>query len=65
MSAQAEEVVASASSLAQMAHELDEVVARFVLDTGQAGAAPTSVAARRRSGSDSEAPTRSRIARAA
>jgi methyl-accepting chemotaxis protein len=47
MSAQAEEVVASAGSLAQMAHELDAVVARFILD-GSAGAAPTSIAPRGR-----------------
>jgi hypothetical protein len=36
MSAQAEEVVASAGSLAQMAGELDAVVARFVLDVDRA-----------------------------
>ena len=48
MSAQAEEVVASAGSLAQMADELDEVVARFVLEGSAAGAAPTSIASRQR-----------------
>ena len=58
MSAQAEEVVASAGSLAQMADELDEVVARFVLD--QRGTAPTSLAMRQRSG-DSDAPKSRRI----
>jgi methyl-accepting chemotaxis protein len=58
MSAQAEEVVASAGSLAQMAHELDSVVARFVLDDGSA-ATPTSIAMRqRRSDSDSLAKSR-------
>jgi len=45
MSAQAEEVVASAGSLAQMAHELDSVVARFVLEDGSSSA-PTSIATR-------------------
>ena len=40
MSAQAEEVVASAASLAQMADELDEVVARFVLEAGRRARRP-------------------------
>ena len=52
MSAQAEEVVASAGSLAQMATELDAVVARFVLESSasstQSYAAPTSLASRSR-----------------
>ena len=50
MSAQAEEVVASATSLAAMADELDEVVARFKLATtdGQAAPAPVSVLEHRR-----------------
>ncbi len=47
MSAQAEEVVASAASLAQMADELDEVVARFVLEA-RSPAAVTSIARDRR-----------------
>ena len=63
MSAQAEEVVASAGSLAQMADELDEVVARFVLDEGT-GSAPTSIAARQRRG-DSETSANVRRTRAA
>jgi methyl-accepting chemotaxis protein len=51
MSAQAEEVVASAGSLAQMADELDEVVARFVLEgsvKANAAPAPRSVMDHRR-----------------
>ena len=63
MSAQAEEVVASAGSLAQMAHELDSVVARFVLEDGSA-ATPTSIATRQRR-SDSDAPAKSRRIKAA
>jgi methyl-accepting chemotaxis protein len=62
MSAQAEEVVASASSLARMADELDEVVARFVLDSGRGGA-PSGIQDRRRpSGSDQPSNRRSRAA---
>ena len=38
MSAQAEEVVASAASLAQMAQELESLVARFRLDATGNGA---------------------------
>jgi methyl-accepting chemotaxis protein len=49
MSAQAEEVVASAASLAQMADELDEVVARFVLDGTPAATGGSNVVSRRRS----------------
>jgi methyl-accepting chemotaxis protein len=49
MSAQAEEVVASAASLAQMADELDEVVARFVLEGPATAAAGSNVISRRRS----------------
>ena len=60
MSAQAEEVVASAGSLAQMADELDEVVARFVLEAARGGVAPTNVANRRRT--EFEAPRRSKAA---
>ena len=63
MSAQAEEVVASAGSLAQMAHELDSVVARFVLEDSTA-ATPTSIATRQRR-SDSEAPAKGRRVKAA
>jgi methyl-accepting chemotaxis protein len=48
MSAQSEEVVASAGSLAAMADELDEVVARFQLETGSAQAAPIRVLEHRR-----------------
>ena len=49
MSAQAEEVVACASSLASMAAELDSVVSRFILDSsGVAEAAPISVLDHRR-----------------
>ena len=48
MSAQAEEVVASATSLSSMADELDEVVARFQLETASTQAAPLSVMDHRR-----------------
>jgi methyl-accepting chemotaxis protein len=48
MSSQAEEVVASAVSLAQMAHELDDVVARFNLDANGASSEPVNVIQRRR-----------------
>jgi methyl-accepting chemotaxis protein len=62
MSAQAEEVVASAASLAQMADELDQVVARFVLDSSErAEAAPANVVERRRAGDwEAQAPARTR-----
>ena len=61
MSAQAEEVVASAASLAQMADELDEVVARFVLEsTGVEAAAPAANIVERRRSSDWEAPAPAR-----
>jgi hypothetical protein len=63
MSAQAEEVVASASSLASMAEGLDAVVARFVLDATNhtaMGASPEP-----RLATDWEAPKRSRHAKAA
>jgi len=63
MSAQAEEVVASAGSLAQMADELDEVVARFVLE-GVAGAAPTSIASRQHR-NDLDVPAKGRRTQAA
>jgi methyl-accepting chemotaxis protein len=63
MSAQAEEVVASASSLARMADELDEVVARFVLEDGR-GSAPSRIVERSRT-SDSDHPANSRRSRAA
>jgi len=64
MSAQAEEVVASAGSLAQMADELDEVVARFVLESGTEEAAPATVVTRRRA-SDWEKPAKGRPSKAA
>jgi hypothetical protein len=35
MSAQAEEVVASAATLARMAEQLDELVARFRIEAGE------------------------------
>jgi methyl-accepting chemotaxis protein len=63
MSAQAEEVVASAGSLAQMADELDEVVARFVLE-GRSAGNPTSIATHR-GRTDSDASAKSRRTRAA
>lgn len=55
MSAQAEEVVASAATLSEMAQQLDELVARFRLQAGDA-AAPTKVIQRRRA-SDRQVPT--------
>jgi methyl-accepting chemotaxis protein len=58
MAAQAEEVVASAATLSEMAQQLDELVARFRLQAGDA-AGPTSVIQRRRA-SDWQAPTESR-----
>jgi methyl-accepting chemotaxis protein len=64
MSAQAEEVVASASSLASMADELDEVVARFVLEAAKGAAAPRNVIERRRAG-DWGAPAKGRRSNAA
>ena len=63
MSAQAEEVVASAGSLASMADELDEVVARFVLE-GSSAVTPISISSRQ-GRSDSDAPTKSRRIKAA
>jgi methyl-accepting chemotaxis protein len=62
MSAQAEEVVASAGSLAQMADELDEVVARFVLESGRG--APMKMA-ELRPAAESAQPAGSRRSRAA
>ena len=65
MSAQAEEVVASAGSLSQMADELDDVVARFVLEGGSSkSATPTRLGDRRRAGAPG-APAAGRGARAA
>jgi hypothetical protein len=50
MSAQAEEVVAAAESLAQMARQLDSLVGRFHLDgggvTGRSGAVPAMLGSR-------------------
>ena len=43
MSAQAEEVVASAGSLAQMADELNEVVARFRTAADESSHAPAEI----------------------
>jgi hypothetical protein len=65
MSAQAEEVVASASTLADMASQLDGLVARFVLENqdrrgakapaGRGGKADANVVQRRRSADWSKA----------
>jgi methyl-accepting chemotaxis protein len=64
MSAQAEEVVASTESLAGLAANLDEVVARFVLEAAQGGAAPRNAVERRRA-SDWGAPAKGRRSNAA
>jgi methyl-accepting chemotaxis protein len=49
MSAQAEEVVASAATLAEMAQGLDELVARFKLESGEPAAAGNVIPRRRAS----------------
>ena len=55
MSAQAEEVVASAATLAEMAAQLDELVARFRLKSTD-GVSPANLIQRRRA-SDWQVPT--------
>ena len=55
MSAQAEEVVASAATLAEMAAQLDELVARFRLKSTD-GVGPANLIQRRRA-SDWQVPT--------
>jgi hypothetical protein len=58
MSAQAEEVVASAATLSEMAQQLDELVARFRLRSGDT-AGPVNVIQRRRA-RDWQVPTEAR-----
>jgi hypothetical protein len=55
MSAQAEEVVASAATLSEMAQQLDELVARFRLRSGEA--IDSSKVIQRRRASDWQVPT--------
>jgi methyl-accepting chemotaxis protein len=65
MSAQADAVVASANSLASMAAELDSVVARFVLEDGEAGSSESVNVVPRRRSSDWDTAARKRRNQAA